>query len=118
MSRYPKCDKLRADAKCDDWAEMLAFYCRQDASQDIEIAREVNNVCVRLACTVTERGRFIEELKAVKNVYVRKFVEYFGEVQVKDDEKVTQMVNLTNDLDLISREKDVFNMKLKGVIDF
>ena len=118
MPRRVRCAKLRNDANSNDWAEMLAFYCHQASLKDIQMAREVNAVCVKLVGIITQRGRFTKELESVDNFFVNKTVEHLRELQRKDDQKVEHMVVMTNALDLSARDKDVFVMKLKGLIDF
>ena len=118
MPRHPKCAKLRTDANSNHWPEMLAFYFRQAASADVEIAREVNDLCMKLVNIMTERDRFIEELKSVDDRYAEKTVDHLKEIQVKDDQKVTHMGTMTYELDLSSRDKHVFIMKLNGSVDF
>ena len=118
MPRRVRCAKLRNDANSNDWAEMVAFYCHQASLEDIQMAREVNAVCVKLVGIITERGRFIEELESVDNFFVNKTVEHLRELQIKDDQKVDHMVIMTEALDLSAHDKDVFVMKLKGVMDF
>lgn len=118
MPRRPICAKLKADANSSNWREMLAFYCQQSSMEDIQMARQINEVCLRLIGIITERARFIEELRSVENIYAQKMADHLTEVQVKDDEKVNHMVTLTYELDLNARAKDVFGLKLKGTIDF
>ena len=118
MPRHPKCHKLRHDANSSNWAEMLVFYCRQASTEDIQIMRQISDLCVRLVGVITERRRFITELKTVDNLYTRKTIEHLREVQTKDDQKVMHMQIMVDDLDLSARSKDVFILKLKGEIDF
>ena len=111
MPRHPKCHKLRHDANSSNWAEMLVFYYRQASTEDIQIARQISDWCVRLVGV-------INELETVDNLYARKTVEHLREVQTKDDQKVMHMQIMVDDLDLSARSKDVFILKLKGEIDF
>ena len=82
------------------------------------MARQINSLCVRLVATITERGRLIQELETVDNLFADKMVEHLKALQTKDDQKVEHMVTMTTELDLSARDKDVFVMKLKGLIDF
>ena len=118
MPRRPICAKLKADANSSNWRDMLAFYCQQASMEDIQMARQINEVCVRLVAIITERARFIQELESVENIYAQKMAEHLIEIQVKDDEKVNHLVTLTHELDLNTRGKDVFVLKLKGTINF
>ena len=99
MPRWPTCAKLRNDANSSNWSEILAFYCHQASVEDIQMAREVNALSVRLVGIITERGRLSEELENVDNFFAKKTVEHLREVQTKDDQKVEHMVIMTEALD-------------------
>ena len=118
MPRHPKCVKLRNDANSSNWQEMLVFYFRQASHEDVEMARQMSQLSVRLVSLMTERGRFIEELKTVDNFYAKKMADHPMEVQEKDDQKVTHMLMMVDQLDLSARSKDVFVLKLEGSLEF
>ena len=118
MPRHPKCAKLRDDANSNRWPEMLAFYCHRASVEDIQIAREINELCIKLSRVITERGRLIEELQTVENMYVKKTLEHLRESQLKDDQKFMHMETMKDELDLSARDKDVFILKLKGLMEF
>ena len=118
MPRRPKCHQLKKDANSNNWPEMLTFYCQQASMESIQMARQINELCLRLVAIITERGRFIEELETVGNIYAQKMAEHLKEVQVKDDKKVEDMVTLVHELDLNARGMDVFVLKVRGVVDF
>lgn len=118
MSRYPKCDQLRAQANSRSWSEILVCYCRQSSIENIQIAQQLNAVCARLAGVKRERCALILELETVGNTYAQKTAEYLREVEAKDEEKVTQMRILVAELELNARNNDVFIMKLQGLMHF
>ena len=97
---------------------MLAFYCHEASMEEIQMAWQINSLCVRLVAIITERGRLIQELETVDNCFSEKMVEHLKALQTKDEQKVEHMVTMTAALDLSARDKDVFVMKLKGLINF
>lgn len=112
------CVKLRNDANSNKWSEMLIFYCRQAATEDIEIAREISKLSMKLVQVITERGRLIEELQTIENMYVEKTLEHLRQTQVKDDQKFMDMERVKDELDLSARDKHVFISKLTGETEF
>ena len=118
MSSRPKCDRLRANANSNNWSEMLVLYCRESSIEDIQMARQMGDLCGRLLNVTRERLSFIQELETVGNIYAQKTAEYLREMQAKDDQKVARMRLLAAELEHNARCTDIFIEKLKGVIDF
>ena len=97
---------------------MLVLYCRESSIEDIQMARQMGDLCGRLLNVTRERLSFIQELETVGNIYAQKTAEYLREVQAKDDQKLMQMRVMASELELNARNNDVFIMKLKGLMDF
>ena len=45
MSRQPKCDQLRSEANSNNWSEILVLYCRKAASEELQMAQQIIDVC-------------------------------------------------------------------------
>ena len=112
MSRHPRCARLRDQAGSSNWREMVAFYCRQGSLEDIQMARQISELSQRWVGLMTERGRFIEELKSVDNLYAKKMIDHLTAVQEKDDVNLMHAFRLVDELDLSARSKDVFIRRL------
>ncbi|PWA47846.1 hypothetical protein CTI12_AA432440 [Artemisia annua] len=114
MLRHPKCAKLRDEAKSNKWRDMLVFYCREGSHEDVQIARQISELSARWATLITERGRFIEELKTLDNFYAKKMVAHLTAVQEKYDVRLIHVFTLVDELDLSACSKDLFILRLQG----
>ena len=118
MSRRPKCEELRRAANSNNWSSMLVFYCLQSAGDDLQMAHQINTVCMRLNDVTRDRLTFIQELESVGNMHAQKTAEFLREIKARDYEKVARMQILVAELELNARNKDLFVQKLKGLLDF
>ncbi|GKF17618.1 hypothetical protein Tco_0062536, partial [Tanacetum coccineum] len=107
------------DAGSSDWSDMLIFYCRRSATEDREFACRINTLRGELTVSYQERVYFVQLLETVKRVISpRKMAEFLNEVQLKDDQRLTQHENLERETELRAFEKKLFVQKLLRNVPF
>lgn len=116
MSGLPKCDEIRAAANTNNWTDMMIYYCRTAAIEDVQLARKVNILTQELARLNRERAAVIQEMATVRKKVPQKTVEFLKQEQALSEHKVMQMNILAGELELSARNKNFFIHKLEGTL--
>ena len=117
MASNAKVAELRATAKSNEWEDMLSLYCQASAVGYIRLAREVSELSMKMNAKNRERGILIAELATYVGQRVpQKTAQFLMELQYKDEGKVMELEGLAADMELRSKEIDVFIQRLKGML--
>ncbi|GJT48528.1 hypothetical protein Tco_0974685 [Tanacetum coccineum] len=113
--------KLRYKAESSDWSNVLTYFCREAADEDINIATKLNRLREEMLIICEKRRNLMDELRSIRGiVVVQKAAEFVADTVRKDNLQVAQLREVESQMEFRALEKELHvgcAHELAGVAD-
>ncbi|GJX78229.1 hypothetical protein Tco_0325040, partial [Tanacetum coccineum] len=97
------------------WNDVLIYFCREAAEEDMQIATKLNRLCEELLVLCEKRRNIAHELRIFRSIIVvSKAAEFVAESVTKANDQATQVREVETQIEATVLEKQMYIQKIVG----
>ncbi|GKB83789.1 hypothetical protein Tco_0950684 [Tanacetum coccineum] len=119
IGKHPLIIELRYKADSSEWSDVLVFFCREVADEDIKIATKLNRLREEMLVIREKRSNLVDELRSIRGiVVVGKAAEFVSETVRKDNAQIEQLRGVESKMEVRALEKELHVQNIMGNIPY